>query len=168
MIKIIYTHDVNELKNIDNDNIDLTATFAMIKRSYIRYIDNEIRKDDINAGEFPFLLVLNEKDKITQKELADSLRTSEGLTTRVLKKLEKNGYIIREVDSNNKRRKIITITEKGRKIADKVICIQNNWEKEIFSSLSEDELNEFKRILKLLLISSIEVEDDIKRKSDGL
>lgn len=157
-----YTHEVNELKNIDTDTLDIPAMLAMIKRSYVRYIDNEIKKEDINSGEFPFLLVLNEKDKITQKELADSLRTSEGLVTRVLKKLEKNSYITREVDPKNKRRNIITITEKGREITKKIIAYQNSWENATFSFLSDDELNAFKSNLKLLLINAIEVENGIK------
>lgn len=159
---MIYTHEVSELKNIDSENIDIPAIFAMIKRSYIRYMDNEIKNEDINSGEFPFLLVLNEKDKITQKELADSLRTSEGLVTRVLKKLEKNNYITRETDPNNKRRNIITITNKGREITKKIITYQNNWEKTVFSFLRDDELNTFKSNLKFLLINAIKVENGIQ------
>ena len=161
-VSMKYTHEVNELKNIDSENMDVPAMLAMIKRSYIRYIDHEIQKEDINSGEFPFLLVLNEKDKITQKELADSLRTSEGLVTRVLKKLEKNGYVSREVDSNNKRRNIISITPKGRQITEKIIIYQNNWEKATFSFLTDDELKKFKQNLKFSLINAIEVENGIE------
>ncbi len=159
---MIYTHEVSEIKNIDSENIDIPAIFAMIKRSYIRHMDNEIKNEDINSGEFPFLLVLNEKDKITQKELADSLRTSEGLVTRVLKKLEKNNYITRETDPKNKRRNIITITNKGREITKKIITYQNNWEKTVFSFLRDDELNTFKSNLKFLLINAIKVENGIQ------
>ena len=162
MIHIIYTHEIEDLGKIDNENIDIPATLAMIKRSYVRYIDNEIQKEDINAGEFPFLLVLNEKDKITQKQLADSLKTSEGLVTRVLKRLEKNGYVTREINPNNKRQNLISMTPKGRTIADKVMSSQNKWEEHAFSFLSDEELNKFKLILKLALINSIEAENGIK------
>ena len=162
MITINYTHEIKDIENISNENVDIPATLAMIKRSYVRYIDNQIKKEDINAGEFPFLLVLNEKDEITQKELADSLKTSEGLVTRVSKRLEKNGYITREVDSKNKRRNLIRITSKGKDIAQKVITSQELWETHTFSFLSDEELNQFKLALKLALINSIEVEDGIQ------
>ena len=162
MMSINYTHEIKDIENISNENIDIPATLAMIKRSYVRYIDSQIKEEDINAGEFPFLLVLNEKDKITQKELADSLKTSEGLVTRVSKRLENNGYITREVDSKNKRRNLISITDKGRDIARKVIASQDLWENHTFSFLSDEELNQFKLALKLALINSIEVEDGIK------
>lgn len=157
-----YTHEINEIENIENNNIDIPAVLAMIKRSYIRYMDNQIQKEDIHSGEFPFLLVLNKKDKITQKEIADSLRTSESLVTRVLKKLEKNNYIIREVDSKNKRKKIITITQKGREISEKIIVHQNNWEKAVLNFLKDDEKKQFKKNLKQLLINTIEVENGIR------
>ena len=157
---MIYTHNINNLKKIDEKNLDITATFAMIKRSYIRYLENKITTHDITSGETPFLFVLNEKDKITQKELSDSLRTSEGLTTRVLKSLEKKEYITRKVDEKNKRRKIITITPKGKKTAEIIKKYQKEWENEIFGFLTDSEFNEFKSILKNSLINSILIEND--------
>ena len=157
---MIYTHNINNLKKIDEKNLDITATFAMIKRSYIRYLEHKITTHDITSGETPFLFVLNEKDKITQKELSDSLRTSEGLTTRVLKSLEKKEYITRKVDEKNKRRKIITITPKGKKTAEIIKKYQKEWENEIFGFLTDSEFNEFKSILKNSLINSILIEND--------
>ena len=155
---MIYTHVIDELKKIDESNVDISATFAMIKRSYIRYLDNKINDMNITSGEVPFLSVLNEHDKITQKELADSLRTSEGLTTRVLKSIEEKGYVTREVDEKNKRRKIITITPKGQESATKIKKYQKEWENEVFEFLTDNEFNEFKSILKNSLIKSIEME----------
>lgn len=158
VFKIEYTHKINELTDINDENIDIPAMLAMIKRSYIRYLDNQIQKEDINSGEFPFLLVLNKKDKITQTELAESLKITEGLVTRVLKRLEKNQYVTREVNPKNKRKKIISITPKGKKIAQEVIICQENWQRETFSFLSDDELIRFKSNLKTALINSIGVE----------
>ena len=155
---MIYTHVIDELKKIDESNLDISATFAMIKRSYIRYLDNKINDMNITSGEVPFLFVLNEHDKITQKELADSLRTSEGLTTRVLKSIEEKGYVTREVDEKNKRRKIITITPKGQESASKIKKYQKEWENEVFEFLTDNEFKEFKSILKNSLIKSIEME----------
>ena len=157
---MIYTHNINDLKIIDEKNLDITATFGMIKRSYIRYLDNKIHDFDISPGEVPFIFVLNENDKITQKELSDSLRTSEGLTTRVLKSLEQKEYITRKVDEQNKRRKIITITPKGKKTAKTIKKYQKEWENEIFEFLTDNEFNEFKLILKNSLIKSIQIEND--------
>ena len=155
---MIYTHTINELKKIDEKNLDITATFAMIKRSYIRYLDNKINDMNITSGEVPFLFVLNEDDKITQKELSDSLRTSESLTTRVLKSLEEKGYVTREVDEKNKRRKIIKITPKGQETATKIKKYQKEWENEVFEFLTTNEFTEFKSNLKNSLIKSIEIE----------
>ena len=113
---------------------------------------------NITSGEVPFLFVLNEHDKITQKELSYSLRTSEGLTTRVLKSIEEKGYVTREVDKKNKRRKIITITPKGQESATKIKKYQKEWENKVFEFLTDNEFNEFKSILKNSLIKSIEIE----------
>ena len=157
---MIYTHEINDLKEIDEKNLDITASFAMIKRSYIRYLDNKIVDFDITSGEVPFLLVLNENDKITQNELSNSLRTSEGLVTRVLRSLEEKGYVTREVDKENKRRKIITITPKGKKTAEIIKRYQKEWENKTFGFLTDVEFDEFRLILKNGLIKSIMIEND--------
>ena len=154
---MIYTHEINDLKEIDEKNLDITASFAMIKRSYIRYLDNKIVDFDITSGEVPFLLVLNENDKIT---LSNSLRTSEGLVTRVLRSLEEKGYVTREVDKENKRRKIITITPKGKKTAEIIKRYRKEWENKIFGFLTDVEFDEFRLILKNGLIKSIMIEND--------
>lgn len=158
-MSVIYTHEINKLKDFDEDNMDIPALVGMIKRSYIRYIDDCVLKEKITSGECPFLLALNKKDNITQTQLAESLKVSEGLATRVLKSLEKNYLIKREVDLENKRKKIISITPEGRSIASKLIKYQENWENNVFSFLNEEEFKKFKSILKLALINSIGVEN---------
>lgn len=66
---------------------------------------------------------------------------------KLLKKFEDEEYIIRIENPENRRKKIVELTEKGVEKTDKLIKVIDEWEKEVTSDLTEDE----KIILKKLL-----------------
>ena len=126
------------------ENMPMASLLTILKKNYVQYLEQNIIVDNVQTAEFPILLVLKKHDNITQKELADYLYYSEGLITRFIKRLEENDYIKRSVNPKNKREKIITITSKGIKLADEIDDHKNEWEKNIFGFLSEDQLLKFK------------------------
>ena len=65
--------------------------------------------------------------------------------------MENKGIVERKSDSEDKRKKLIFITDDGRKIAEELIRIQDEFEKELFSSFSDDELDIFKKLTDKLL-----------------
>lgn len=160
LVKSYGSEIITNQEEFEIDYLGIPAYFSIIKKSYIRYIDNKIDKNDINSGEFPLLLVLNERDNITQKQLSDLTKNSEGLMTRVLKKLENNGYVERKVDGNNKRRKIISITPKGEKIANEIKEYQQQWEYDTFNFLNENDFENFKKNLKKAVFTSRMLNDE--------
>lgn len=121
------------------EDLPIPALFAKMKKYHVKYLEKNIKLDDVQTAQFIILVVLSKHDKITQKELADHLSYSEGLITRFLKQLEQNNYIHREIDENNKRKKIITITQKGIDLAEEIEKYNEIWEKEVFKFLNEDE-----------------------------
>ena len=54
------------------------------------------------------------KRSITQEELAAHFHIDKGTVARALRKLEDKNYLFRKVDSKNRRRYLIYLTEKGR------------------------------------------------------
>lgn len=121
------------------EDLPIPALFARMKKYHVRYLENNIKREDINTAQFIILVVLRKHDKITQRELGDHLSYSKGLITRFLKELEENGYVHRETDEKNKRKKIISITQKGIDLAEEIEKYNEIWEKEVFEFLSEDE-----------------------------
>ncbi len=71
---------------------------------------------NLTYPQYLVLLVLWQQDKITVNALADQLFLDSGTLTPLLKRLEKNGYIGRQRDTDDERRVIVTLTETGRNL----------------------------------------------------
>jgi len=89
---------------------------------------------------------------------------NEGTVARTVEKLEKNDLIIRKVDECNKRKKIIYLTDKGRKNALKFKSLDKKIEEKLFEDFSKESIENSKKILKKIAINAINLcEDDFEK-----
>ena len=88
------------------------------------------------------LIVLTRTKKVvTQMDLANLFEIDKMLVSKVLRTLEKKGYIIREKHPQDSRAKSLVVTKKGLETMDAVIKYVAKFEEEFFSVLdNEDDL----------------------------
>ncbi len=156
---------MKEGERISRDEIlemPIGSLISAISRAHLAYLFGEIGKLGITGGQYYFLNALIREDGIIQEELASNVHMNESTITRALKKLEDAGMVHREVDENNRRRKIITVTEKGRDAVDKIRKLDEEWDDKI-RSLSPSEKTELKEILRTLTVESLQMMHEIKR-----
>lgn len=157
---------MNEKKAFKKEEIKdvpLSAIISTIHRFHSIYINKELKEYGLTIGQFPFLMHLYHSSMInqakqTQNELAETFQMTEGTVARALQKLEEKGLIEREIDSENRRRNLISITAKGKTIANKFKDLDNNWEKEIYKNLTEEEVIKLKWQLHIMGLKAIERE----------
>lgn len=101
-------------------------------------------------GQLKVLKLLKEKGSIIQKELLEILTLKSGSVSETVKKLENQGFIVKEKDESDRRKINITITDTGMKYLDENRKINSEQEKILFTSLSEKEQEDLKRILEKL------------------
>ena len=70
---------------------------------------------------------------------------------KLLKKFEDEDYIARIENPENRRKKIVELTEKGIEKTDKLIKIIDDWEKKVTSDLTEEELTILKKLLSKII-----------------
>ncbi len=145
-----------KLLRMDNSKIPLGLLVSMIHRTRMMYLNDKMSDLDISAGQFPFILILSEEEGITQEEMAAHFHIDKGTVARALKKLEDKEYLFRKIDSENRRRYLIYLTEKGRKSVPQIINIDNEWEDNLCSKFSEGEYEKLFDILKILAVNSLE------------
>ena len=145
-----------KLLKIDNSEIPLGLLVSMIHRTRMMFLNDKMGNMDITAGQFPFIVVLSNEEGITQDELAAHFHIDKGTVARALRKLEDKEYLFRKVDSLNRRRYLIYLTEKGRNAVPILINIEKEWENSMCSKFSEVEYNNLFDILKVLAINSLE------------
>ena len=120
--------------------------------SFSKYMDENLEETGITKAEFPFLVRIRFSKMTTQKELVELFKVSEGYTAKLLRKFEDNGYITRKEDSSNRRIKTVELTQKGIEKTDELIEIINNWESQISSNTTPEEISKLKEVLFKLLI----------------
>jgi DNA-binding MarR family transcriptional regulator len=156
-----------KLLKIDNSEISLGLLVSMIHRTRMMFLNDKIGNMDITAGQFPFITVLSNEEGISQEELAAHFHIDKGTVARALRKLEDNEYLFRKVDSLNRRRYLIYLTEKGRKAVPTVINIEKEWENSMCSRFSEEDYNYLFDILKGLAVNSLENVNKDGKSTDG-
>ena len=143
-------------------DMPLGSLITSISRAHLAFLYREIEKLGITGGQFQFLMGLAREDDITQEELANSFHMNESTIARALRKLEDAGMVQRKVDENNRRKKIIKVTKKGKDAVDDIKKADEEWENKI-KSLSLDEKKELKEMLKNITIESMTLMHEFRK-----
>lgn len=92
---------------------------------------------------------------ITQKQLADKMYLKEPTVVRMLDKMELIGWVIRVNSENDKRIKLLSLTDKGQNIETEMLDIAEKFRNDVISDISPEELESYKSVLNKML-SNIE------------
>lgn len=143
-------------------DMSLGSLITTISRAHSAFLFKELEKLGITGGQYQFLVGLTHEDSITQEDLANNFHMNESTIARALRKLEDVGMVQREVDESNRRRKIITVTEKGRTTVNIISKMDEKWEEKL-GSLSDREKKELKEMLRALSIESVKLMNEIRK-----
>ena len=101
----------NLVKEIDGD-VPTVPLVSILYREHAKYLNEKIKGEDLSFGLFPLLITIYKNEGIIQEDLAQAFHLNESTITRNLRKLEEKGFIER---IPQKRKKLIKVTEKGKK-----------------------------------------------------
>lgn len=71
---------------------------------------------NLTYPQYLVMVVLWEQEGMGIKGLAERLRQDPGSITPLVKRLEAEGYLVRDRDPDDERNRVLTLTEKGRKL----------------------------------------------------
>lgn len=138
--------------------VPLSAMMSTIHRHHSIYINRKLKDIDLTSGLHGVLLCIYEDEGLqkTQQDIANRLNMNEGTIARALRKLEDKNLIQRNANPNNRRQNFISLTDKGLEIAEEFKNLDEKWEKEVFKSLTSDEIIDLKWNLHKITLNSIE------------
>ena len=91
-------------------------------KAYVKALDSELReKVGVTFGQWKVLVMLSMQDGITQKEIANKLGLEAATLIPIIDKMEKQGFIIRQVDEADRRNNRIYRTDKSEALWDEMI-----------------------------------------------
>ncbi|MBQ7671100.1 MAG: MarR family transcriptional regulator [Clostridia bacterium] len=132
----------------------LYAVSNLITRKYKPLLD----KLDLTYTQYIVMMVLWEEKQVNEKFLCEALCLKSNTVTPLLKKLEDKGYIKKSKDKGDERNLVITLTEKGKKLQDKALCVPECIAQEFH--LTPEEALELYRVLYKILDEEKEKEQN--------
>lgn len=139
-------------------------------------IEKKLRmmEEEVHRGQHRLLMFLGKNPNCSQNELATVLEISPAAVAVSLRKLEKGGYITREMKADDRRSNQVAITEKGNQLICKSIRLFGEVEQGMFAGFNDKELQQFYELLQKAysnlnkVLSEGERQDAQGKKEDGL
>lgn len=115
----------------------------MEKRNHLFY--------NLGTPECAVLYVLSTGAVTNQLTLGQDLGIDKATIVKIIDKLESMSFVKREVDPNDRRSKLVSLTAKGKTILDKVRKVRTELEDEVLSHFSKEDEKELRRLVPMLL-----------------
>lgn len=120
------------VKELDRRTLDIARTYGL------------------SFSQFMVLEALYSKVNLSIGEVREAILSSVGTISLVVKNLEKMGYVKRKTDENDKRISILSLTDEGRAVIEKVIPENEAMIYDYMKDLSEEETATLLSLLKKL------------------
>lgn len=134
------------------NEIDLKILIALHR--VVNAVDSKtaklVKAYGLSLGQFAVLEVLYHKGEMTVGQVQKKILSSTGTMPVIIKNLEKRQFISHKEDENDKRKRLLYITDKGRDIISKVFPKNKEIIIEYFKNMEIDEKKEFLRLMKSL------------------
>lgn len=114
----------------------------LIYKYYKQYLNSGITTQQAVVLDIVYLA-----KRITVGEIAIEMNISSSAVSQLIAKLEKNKYIKREINLQNRREIFITLAENGLEYFSKQDYVEQQIADKIYSKLSSNELDELERIV---------------------
>ncbi|KRN99851.1 MarR family winged helix-turn-helix transcriptional regulator [Companilactobacillus kimchiensis] len=140
----------------DYNLVGFVMKYTQIKR---RIAASYLKDKNLNAFESILLSIVYKHGQCTQDKIGEITMSDGATIARSLKKLEDQQFVFREPDPNNGRKKIVSITEAGSELYDKV---RNDFRKSneiMFKGITFEEQKQLESILEKVYknLDSIEI-----------
>lgn len=138
---------MEKLNNIIFYNIDKAI------RSYRMYAMKKIREKGykITIDQWLIIKSILENPEITQQELAKNVFKDNASVTRIIDLMVKSNYLNRKVDTNDRRKSILSVTKEGKDIIEKVQNIVLENRKVALNGIDKEDLDAMDIILQKII-----------------
>jgi MarR family transcriptional regulator, transcriptional regulator for hemolysin len=117
-------------------------------RTFARIVDAQLRDLGLAMSQLPVLIVLKQGKPLPQAELARIARVEQSSMAQLLNRMERDGLIARLVDPEDKRSRLISLTERASRRMHKGKSIMDATVKIALQGLSETDIERLGQIMR--------------------
>ena len=131
---------------------DIGFLIKLIHDDIDRIINNQLRPMELTSSQGVVLacLMAHEDGQVSMRALQDSLGVAHPTVIGLIRRLEKKGLVEVRVARDDRRLRIVSLTEKARDMLTKVPPQTELIESRLLDGLSEEERRELRRMLGVL------------------
>ena len=125
----------------------LMSDISIIMRKMRVCADRHMSKHGIGFPEQQVLMLLKAHGPSNQEALANDLQIDKGSITRTVAKLESKGLVVREVNPQNKREKLVSLQPAAEDILHEMWSLYQRLETLMYNGLSQKEISQTTKCL---------------------
>ncbi len=130
--------------------ISILYRYSMIYSNYF------LKNFGMSGGQLPFFMNIIKHPGITQDELSKFIKIDKSTTARAIKSLIKSGFVIKEIDKNDKRAHRLYPTSKALKVKEVVLKNARKWDNVLLKGLSKDEKKIVREALEIMVNNALQ------------
>lgn len=113
--------------------------------------DQFMMQNKIFRGQGMMLMFISEHKGMTHSEIAERLNISPAAATKVIKRLEEEGYVQRQSDEKDERLSRVFLQEAGHAVINDIRNSFKQLEEQTFQNFGDEELDELENYLRHIL-----------------
>lgn len=130
---------------------------SVLRKKFTQYCSGRLAEMNITYGQLFILIFVGKKEQCSPKEISVSLGLDPGYLNRTISKLEDHGFLLQKKNEQDRRAKILSLTDKGKQVFETSHDLFYQWDEIVLDPLSDTERLELLRLLKK--ISSDDIKD---------
>ena len=112
----------------------------------------------LSMPQFSILMQLHHRGACGMSEISERFEVSPAAASQLVDKLVQSGFIVREEDPNDRRAKLLNLTDKGRELIRQGIDERYRWVDQLTEKLTAEELAQVSNGLNILTRAAQELE----------
>lgn len=150
-IHIVNWDNMKDYEDIINNSPFFLNHLISLKKTHDYYLKQFLKETEITYSQYYMFMLLYYEPNVNQSDIAKACFMNRSGVSRTFSEFENKGLIKREINPNNKREYVTTLTEKGLKTAKFLEKKELEWDEMICSELemSRDELLDLLSILSM-------------------
>ncbi|RJQ41861.1 MAG: MarR family transcriptional regulator [Anaerolineaceae bacterium] len=125
----------------------LGRMFPCICRAHKKNADVMLERSGLHHGQAKLLMILAHENGISHSEIAAKLRISPAATTKVIKRMEQNGYVLREPDEADERISRVFLQPKGMTLVNKIHSTFQQLDLVMFDGFTDEDIQTLQSLL---------------------
>jgi Transcriptional regulators len=130
-----------------NDEILVGKWISILDRCRKSYANRMLEPYGLAGCQYLFLLALNRHNGVSQEKISDFMKIDKTTTAKSIKALENNGFVVRQVDAEDKRAYKVFLTQKAVDVLPVIRKTMRKWEDMVISDISKDDYIFVEKIL---------------------